>query len=90
MDHETVEEIKRHFGIVVEGLESRMQLVAEGQASLRATIDGMRGEVAGELREVKGLIKFSHTELDRRANTADAEIKDLRSRIGRLEEPTTR
>jgi hypothetical protein len=34
MDSETVEEIKRHFGVVTEGIRSDIRAVAEGQVLL--------------------------------------------------------
>ena len=37
MDRETVEEIKRHFGVVAEGLRADVRAVAEGQQALRET-----------------------------------------------------
>jgi hypothetical protein len=34
VDHETVDEIKRHFGVVADGLRAEIRAVAEGQIAL--------------------------------------------------------
>ena len=39
MDHETVEEIKRHFNVVAEGLRSDIRLVIEGLAANTDRLD---------------------------------------------------
>ena len=41
MNREEVEEIKRHFDVVAEGLEHKIQLVAEGVATLNDKLDAM-------------------------------------------------
>jgi len=67
MTREESEEIKRHFGVVAEGLRSEVRLLAEGQVGLRQEFGGMRQEfqefreemrdfrqqVAGEFKEVR-------------------------------------
>ncbi|MEO8503142.1 MAG: hypothetical protein ABI609_04515 [Acidobacteriota bacterium] len=66
MDRETVDEIKRHFGIVAEDLRSDLRLLADGVASLaqstRAEFKGVREEIG----EVKAMIRLSYRELDGR------------------------
>jgi len=39
MDHETVDEIKRHFNVVAEGLRSDIRLVIEGLAANTDRLD---------------------------------------------------
>ena len=89
MDRETVEEIKRHFGVVAEGLRADVRAVAEGQQALRETFarefQGFRQEARTEFEEVKAMIKFSYAELDRRFRTLENEVVDLRSRVDRIE-----
>ena len=57
MDHETVEEIKRHFGIVVEDVRGEVRLVAEGVGALREEMHGefetARAETAWEFETVR-------------------------------------
>jgi len=38
VDKQAVDEIKQHFGVVAEGLESKIEIIAEGHALLRAEI----------------------------------------------------
>ncbi|MBI2543996.1 MAG: hypothetical protein HYV92_12505 [Candidatus Rokubacteria bacterium] len=85
MDRETIEEIKRHFGVVAEHLEGKVQLLAEGHEGLRREIREFREEVKAEFQEVKAMIKFSYAELDRRFRTLENEVVDLRSRVDRIE-----
>jgi len=44
MDRDTVDEIKRAFGVIAEDLRSDVRAVAEGQAQLRGEFDGFREE----------------------------------------------
>ena len=73
MDKQAVEEIKQHFGIVAEGLESKIELIAEGHAVLRAemktSIGGVKTEV-GDLRSEVNVVK--------------SEVGGLRSEVGEL------
>jgi len=85
VERETIEEIKRHFGVVVEHLDGKIQLLAEGQEVLRREIEQFREEVRAEFQEVKAMIKFSYAELDRRFRTLENEVVDLRSRVDRIE-----
>lgn len=57
MDAETVEEIKRHFGIVAEGLGSEIRAVAEGQEQLRSEMNERFSGVRAEFEEVKAMIR---------------------------------
>ena len=85
MDQESVEEIKRHFGIVVEGLHDRIGAVAEGQGAHREELQSFRGDVAHEFEETRALIRLSYGELDRRVRTLETEMADIRERLDRVE-----
>src|ERR1041384_7231631 len=67
----TEENLRRHFDIVAEGLQAKIQQVAEGVASLDDRLERFRGEVATEFSEVRAMIKFSYTELDRRVRVLE-------------------
>ena len=86
MDHEAVEEIKRHFGIVVEDLRSDSRALAEGQAEIRREIGAFRADVAQEFEETRALIRLSYGELDRRVKSLETEVADLRTRLERVED----
>jgi hypothetical protein len=88
MDAEATDEIKRHFSVVAEGLRSDVKAVAEAVSAHR---DEFRREIAGvrtELDEVKGMIRLSYAEIDRRVRTLEGDLQDLRARVLRLEERT--
>jgi hypothetical protein len=85
MDRESVEEIKRHFGLVAEDLRGDIRLVAEGQQGLRRELDTFRGDVTREFDETRALIRLSYGELDRRVRGLESEVADLRTRLERVE-----
>ncbi len=89
MDHEQMEEIKRHFGVVAEGLGRKIQQVAEGVVDLNENLDremtALRQEMRTEFGEVKSMIKFSYTELDRRIRALEEGVAVLQARIERVE-----
>jgi hypothetical protein len=55
MDRETVDEIKRHFDVVAEGLESKIQAVAEGVGLANERIDSLGQQIDGLDRRMDGL-----------------------------------
>lgn len=82
-------EMRRSFGVVAEGLERQIQQVAEGVVVLNEKLDRETGALCQEMRaefsEVKAMIKFSYSELDRRITTVEGEVAGLKSRLDRLE-----
>ena len=71
MNRDEMDEIKRHFGVVAEGLEHKIQLVAEGVTNLNEKFDreisSFREENEQAHREILSAIKFSYAELDQGA-----------------------
>ena len=86
MDHETVEEIKRHFGMVAEDLRSDNRALAEGQVEIRREVGALRTDVAQDFEETRALIRLSYGELDRRVKGLETEVADLRTRLERVED----
>ena len=84
-----VEEIKRHFGVVAEGPEKRIQVVAEAVTQFDSKVDrdlaGLREEMRAGFAEVKSMIKFSYAELDRRISFLEAGLATVEARIRSLE-----
>jgi hypothetical protein len=72
MDRETAEEIKRHFGVVADGLRSEIRIVAEGLTAFREEskrdTEALGQEMRSEFSEVKAMIRFSHAELEARTS----------------------
>lgn len=62
MDEKT-QESRRHFEVVAERLESRIQLVAEGVAGVDERLDreltGLREEIAHGNQEILAAVRFS-------------------------------
>lgn len=52
MNRDEVEEIKRYFGVVAEGLEQKIQTVAEGHEVIRNEIRALREENERDHREI--------------------------------------
>ena len=86
MDRETVEEIKRHFGVVADDLRGDIRALAEGQSEIRREMDVFRAEVSREFEETRSLICLSYGELDRRVTGLETEVTDPRTRLERVEE----
>jgi len=70
LDKQAVEEIKQHFGIVAEGPESKIEVIAEGHALLRVEMEKSIEEFRSEVREydsnplsfnLPGVSCFDHT-----------------------------
>ena len=85
MEDKQVEEIKRHFDVVVEGLRDEIKLVAEGHDIIRKEIQTLREEVKEEFKEVKSAIKFSYADLDRRITFLENKYENIERRLRKLE-----
>jgi len=89
MDKGEMEEVKRHFSVVAEGLEHKIQQVAEGIANLNEKVDremtALRQEMRTEFGEVKSMLKFSYTELDRRIRSLEEGFVALQARVEAVE-----
>jgi exonuclease VII small subunit len=92
MDSAEVTEIKRHFNVVAERLEGRIQLLAEGIVGLDERLGRFEERVEARFdsmdrrfEETQAMIKFSHAELDRRIRALEEGYASLESRVQRLE-----
>jgi hypothetical protein len=66
MDREAIEEIKRHFGVVAEGVRSDVKAVAEGQSltserldRLEQRFDGLEQRLDRGFGELQSMIRLS-------------------------------
>ena len=80
MDKQAVDEIKQHFGIVAEGLESKIELIAEGHALLRAEMKAGIGEVRNDVGELRSEVDVVRSEV----GGLRSEVGVLRSDVGNL------
>ncbi len=89
MDSGEVTEIKRHFNVVAERLEGRIQQLAEGLAGLDEKINReigtLRAGMHEEFEETRAMIRLSYSELDRRLRVLETGYASLESRVERLE-----
>ena len=78
VDKQAVDEIKQYFGIVAEGLESKIELIAEGHALLRAEMKTSIGEVKSEVRDLRSEVDVVRSEV----GGLRSEVRELKSDVG--------
>ena len=82
MDNSHMEEIKRHFNIVAEGLKDEIKLVTEGVVNLDEKVEREIAEFRKENKEthsdIMAAIEFSYTELDRRTTFLETNMRILK------------
>ncbi|MFZ2491034.1 MAG: hypothetical protein WA208_06090 [Thermoanaerobaculia bacterium] len=86
---ETREQTWLHFDIVAERLEAKIATIAEAVIHVDQKLDREAADIRSEMRrgfaDTQAMIKFSHSELDRRIMTLEEGFVDLKARIERLE-----
>ena len=89
MDKDQVDEIKRHFDVVAEQFRSDLKVAVEGLdakiGAMDAKVDRLEKKMDEGFAEVKAMIKFSYTELDRRISVLESTLASLEARISKLE-----
>ena len=84
-----LDENRRHFDVVTEGMRSQLQLVAEGVSTLAGRLDrveqNLREEILRSQRELSAMVKFSYAELDRKIQGLESRHRELEERVRRLE-----
>jgi len=99
---DTAAETRRHFEVVAERLESKIDTVAEGVITVNQRVDRLdakvdrlddkvdrlAADVAAQFNDTRSMIKFSHHELDRRLRSLEDIVSDLQARVERLESST--
>ena len=58
MAPDQLEEIKRHFGVVVEALRSDIRQIAEGHAVVRHELQEMRNEFRDEFKTMRMFVQL--------------------------------
>jgi ubiquinone biosynthesis protein UbiJ len=85
MNSDQMEEMKRHFGVVAESLRSDIRQIAEGHATIRHELHGLRDEFRDEFKETRALMRLSFSQLDQRLHMLESDVASLKIRMGRLE-----
>ena len=57
------------LGVVAEALWSDIRQIAEGYATIRNELHGLRHEFRDECREMRALMRLSYSQLDQRIHT---------------------
>jgi chromosome segregation ATPase len=68
---EKLETALRHTQVVIEGVRSDVQMVAEGVATVDGKVERFRTEMQEELKEVRSLVRQSYGDLDRRVSALE-------------------
>jgi chromosome segregation ATPase len=83
------EDIVHQFHVISEDVISKVQLVAEGVATLNEKfdrrIDELEKKNEEQHKDILAAVKFSYAELDRRITTLEAEMEDLKRRMDKIE-----
>ena len=86
------DETRRHFDVVAERLENRIDAVAESLAvfdeKFERRVDEVEQRMERGFADTQAMIKFSHAELDRRVRALEQSVGDLQVRVERLEATT--
>ena len=85
MESHEMEEIKRYFGVIAEGLRGDIRQVAEGHEVIRHEVHLLRNENDLAHKEILSAIKFSYAELDRRITAIEVDFNSLKQRVENLE-----
>jgi len=85
MTTEESEDIKRHFDVVAEGLESRIQLVTEGVSLVNERVDRLGDRLDSRMDRLETEMRHGFAELDGRMDRLETETRhgfaELRSMI---------
>jgi archaellum component FlaC len=94
VDRRDLDEIKQHIGVVAGRLESKIELIAEGHALLRAEMKTSIGEVKTEVKELRsevdvvkhevGGLNSKVGDLQSDVDVVKSEVGGLRSKVGEL------
>ena len=74
VDQRAIDEIKHYFGVVAEGLESKIEIIAEGHALLRSEMKSSIGDLRTEFGEFR-------SEFDTFRSEVRQDFGDVRSMI---------
>ena len=86
MTPEDIEEIKRHFNVVAEGLDQKIKVVAEGVLGIGEQLSSLRTDV-GDLRKDVGELRLeTNAGFAKTQRRADGSNSGVDSRLSRLEQ----
>ncbi|MBI3625291.1 MAG: hypothetical protein HY215_03970, partial [Candidatus Rokubacteria bacterium] len=72
-----LDETRRHFDVIAEGMRAEVRLVAEGVTALAERVDRVENNLREEIRETRrdltSLLTASYTDLDRRVRRLEGD-----------------
>jgi hypothetical protein len=80
------DDIRRHFDVVAEHLQSQNQQLAEGIAGTNERIERLQAEVQRGFSEMGSLMKLSYGQLGKRLTRVEAEGAETRAEVETLKE----
>ena len=79
-------EMIHQFHIISENVISQVKLVAEGVMNLDGKFTREMGTLRKNDEEIMAMLKFSYAELDKRIDTLETEVRELKRRLDRIEQ----
>jgi uncharacterized protein YceH (UPF0502 family) len=79
-------EMIHQFHIISEDVISQVKLVAEGVMNLDGKFTREMGTLRKNDEEIMAMLKFSYAELDKRIDTLETEVRELKRRLDRIEQ----
>ena len=85
MTDDQMDEIKRHFNVVAEGLHHEIKLIAEGHSTLERMVTEHRAETRQDKQELQTMIQTVHDSLKTEIREVGESVDGHESRISVLE-----
>ena len=79
-------EVIHQFHIISENVISQVKLVAEVVMNLDGKFMREMGTLRKNDEEIMAMLKFSYAELDKRIDTLETEVRELKRRLDRIEQ----
>jgi len=85
MTDDQMDEIKRHFNVVAEGLHHEIKLIAEGHSTIERMVTEHRAETRHDKRELQAVIQTVHDSLKTEIREVGESVDGHETRISTLE-----
>jgi len=85
MTSDQMNEIKRHFNVVAEGLQHELRLIVESNATIERMVTEHRAETRHDKRELQAVIQTVHDSLKTEIREVGERVDGHESRISILE-----
>lgn len=79
---ESIAEVKRHNGVLIEDLRHKLALVLEGQQGIDRHVEEVRSQLGRESDETRALLRISYQQLQQRVESLEERVQAIERRIG--------